>query len=590
MLFCLSVPFMAHSLSIELAPDYDVLVVGGGPCGLAAAIALGRCGVRTLLIEKHPSTSFHPRGHVVSARTMEILRTWGLEDAVRARGIPHDRNQGVIFVRTIAGEVIGEIDPFADRERNRLVETHGPSAKTSCPQDLLEPILRRAAEALPCVSVHFGACVDGLTQDVHGVSASITTTEGDARQVRARYAIAADGARGGLREMLGIPLSGEGELGHQIGVYFEADLWPWVADRPKLLWWVYNPRTVGVMIALDGVRRWTYNFGYDAARHSSADFTPERCADIVRAAVGVDDLTLKVKDVRVWRMQARIAHRLRERRVFLAGDAAHPLPPTGGQGMNTALGDVHNLCWKLALVLRGVADDSLLDTYEVERLPVIRFNVEQSVRNARRMEAAGLGGIMRNHEDFREEDIARMREAIPGQRDHFDYHGQTYGYTYRSDLVFDDGSAAVPQAVGTYTATGAPGGRAPHCWVKSTERGQMISTIDLFADTRFTLLAGREAGPWVSAFTKAAASADLSFQALRVGPHGDLVDHLGAFHDLYGIGPAGAVLVRPDGHVAWRSSGSGADPRHEMARVVSAFASGLPTATLQTALPEGTSR
>ena len=567
---------MSSPDTAELGDDHDVLVVGGGPCGLAAAIALGRCGVRTLLVEKHAATSFHPRGHVVNARSMEILRTWGLEDAVRARGIPHDRNQGVIFVRSLAGEVIGEIRTYADRERNRLFETYGPSAKTSCPQDLLEPVLRRAAEEQTSVDVVFGARLHGLQQDEDSVAASLTMADGSRRSVRARYVIAADGARGSLRQELGIALEGDGALGHQIGVYFEADLWPWVAERPKLLWWVYNPQTVGVMIALDGRHRWTYNFGYDAAKHSAEDFTPERCAAIVRAAVGADELQLAVKDVRVWRMQARIAERLRAGRVFLAGDAAHPLPPTGGQGMNTALGDVHNLCWKLALVVKGIADPGLLDTYEVERLPVIRFNVEQSVRNARRMEAAGLGGIMKTQADFREEDIARMREAIPNQREHFEYHGQTFGYAYRSRLIFDEGNDAAPKDINTYAASAAPGGRAPHCWLKLPEAGPTVSTIDLFKDTRFTLLAGRHAQPWVAAFTRAAAQAGLRFQALRIGAGGDLLDHQGAFHDLYEITSQGAVLVRPDGHVAWRHRAAGADPDQEMARVLAAFTSKQP--------------
>lgn len=549
---------ISRASSEAKSQSVDVLIVGGGPCGLAAAIALGRCGVKTLLVEKHSTTSYHPRGHVVNARTMEILRTWGLEELVRARGIPHDRNQGVAFVRSLAGETIGEIKTFADPQRNRLIETYGPSAKTSCPQDLFEPVLRRAAESLRAVEVAFGTCLTSLDNTEDRVTAEVVAGA-ERRIVQARYVIAADGARSTLRDLLGIRMQGNESLGSQIGIYFEADLWRWVSNRPNLLWWVFNAKTVGVLIALDGHRRWTYNFGYDASKQTPEDFSEERCARIIRDAIGVEAVDIEIKDRRAWKMQARVAEALRKGRVFLAGDAAHPLPPTGGQGMNTAIGDVHNLCWKIAQVVKGVADESLLDTYEAERLPVIRFNVAQSVKNALRMEQAGLGGIMRTADDFDERNIPTMRAAIPHQREHFDYYGQTFGYVYRSPIILDEHEVADPQ-VGAYTASAAPGGRAPHCWLRSRESGLTLSTIDLFDLDRYTLLVGRAGQAWVNAFDAAAIKRSVPLQSFRVGVEADLVDNLGAFHDLYGIAPEGAVLVRPDGHVAWRSVGASDEP------------------------------
>jgi hypothetical protein len=369
-------------------------------------------------------------------------------------------------------------------------------------------------------------------------------------------------------------MGGLGRMGHQIGVHFEADLWPWIEHRPYLLFWIYNAESSGLFIALDGRHRWTFNFAYDPERASPADFDEARCVALVRAAVGVPDLPVKVRTVLPWRMQARLAERFRIGRVFLAGDSAHPLPPTGGQGMNTGIADVHNLAWKLALVLRGTAPEALLDSYDAERRPAAQTNVDQSVKNATSMAKSGLGGMLANDRSLlaRIEGPdgaavrAQLAAAIPAQREHFDYPGQTFGYAYDSAGITDDGSKPVKLSIHAYTPSARPGHRAPHLWLRRD--GRPVSTIDLAGGTRFCLLAGADGQAWCAAMARAAAALGVEADAFTVGPRGQLIDDDGAWARLYGVGAAGAVLIRPDGHVAWRAVGAAADPARTLTEVV----------------------
>jgi len=541
----------------------DIAIVGGGPVGLSAAIQLGKLGIACRLFEQNAATSFHPRGHVISGRTMEIFRTWDVENAVNEAALPIERHAGIGFVESLTGAEIGSIQTRGDEARDALERSISPSLKRSCPQDVLEPILREAAEKLALVDLRFGTRVTEIAQNGETVRLSWEDANGTQGNTTARYLIAADGARSFVRDALSVPMTG-GSMGQQIGVYFKADLWDAVKSRPYLLWWVYNATTTGVLISLDGRYRWTYNFAYSADK-SRHDYTGARCLEILRAVIGDPSVDIKIENIMPWRMQARLIEHFRVGRTFFAGDAAHPLPPTGGQGMNTGIADVHNLIWKLKLVLDGLAPDSLLDTYDAERRPVAGFNVEQSARNAKKMADAGLSGILKADNSVAgglsgaeaPRIRAQLAAAIPAQREHFDYPGQTFGYGYQSVLITPDGTRQIPLEVDHYVPSARPGHRAPHFWARKASG--TISSIDLFDGSGFTLLTGTEGLAWIAAFERILRHLGVCGTAYSVGQGMDLepeTDWLA----LYQISQSGAVLVRPDGHVAFRSTAVTGDP------------------------------
>jgi putative polyketide hydroxylase len=543
----------------------DVVVIGAGPVGLTAAHLLQKLGISSVVFERNKSTSFHPRGHVVNARTMEIFRQIGVEDAVADVSLPIHRHAGVGFMTSLAGDELGVIWTREGAKPTEQELSSSPSLKRSCPQDELEPVLRIALErAGPAGIVCFGHEIVEIGQESDSVRLRWIAADSSEGMVEAKYVIAADGARSFVREALGVKMSG-GSMGQQIGVYFRADLTPWLRDRPYLLWWIYNAKTTGVFISLDGRTRWTYNFAY-GQEEARSDFTTERCEAIIRAAVGAEDVEIDIQSILPWRMQARVAEQFRIGNVFLAGDACHPLPPTGGQGMNTGVADVHNLVWKIAYVLSGGAPRELLSTYEPERIPVGRFNVEQSKRNAEKMANSGLAGMLANDKDVSSKIEGpeghgvreRLAREIPKQREHFDYPGQNLGVAYDSPIIVGDGTPPVPMTIDRYTPSARPGSRAPHFWLM--DDGMEVSSLDLFDYSGFTLLAGKDGEPWADAFTGVMAQMGLRGRAYRIGAPGHPAARDGDWLDRYELLESGAVLVRPDGHVAWRSRAGAADP------------------------------
>ncbi|HEU5196463.1 MAG TPA: FAD-dependent monooxygenase [Methylomirabilota bacterium] len=534
--------------------EVDVLIVGGGPVGLTASILLSRFGVPSLLVERHPSTSIHPKARGINARTMEIFRQCGVEDAVRAAGLPPERTGLIVWSRSLAGEELERRIPWRAREEALKIS---PVRPCTCAQDDLEPVLRHHAEAAGPGALHFDTELVAFEQDASGVTATLRTG-GDETRVRARYLLAADGARSRVREALGIALHGTPALYRSINILLNADLRAWTAHRPAALYFIEQPGLKATFLTINGVNRWGFLINNLPADDAGDEYTPERCAAVVRQAAGVPDLDVTILGAVPWVAAALVAERYRRGRVFLAGDAAHHMPPTGGFGLNTGVQDVHNLAWKLAAVLQGWGGPALLDTYEDERLPYGRAITEQSLMNARSL---GRGGP----------EATAASTASLARPEFLNELGMIFGAAYESSAVVADGTPPpkVENPITDYVPSARPGHRAPHAWLE--RGGARLSTVDLVGG-RFVLLAGAGGAAWCDAARTAASADGVTLEALMIGGD-DLHDQDGGWHELWEIESDGAVLVRPDGHVAWRSrstaSGAEAEMRHALRRVLS---------------------
>jgi putative polyketide hydroxylase len=353
-----------------------VLVVGAGPAGLVASIMLARYGVPVLLVERRADSSALPRATAISLRTMELLRAWGLEPAVRA--VAMDAKPAGLLTPALAAPGGMEL-PFGYPTAQEAAGV-SPTYPAIAPQDDLEPILLEHLATYPHAAVRFGTELALLEQDEDGVTADVRDVPtGEISTVRARYVIGADGAHSVVRDQLGIAMTGPDDLSLHTTLLFRAPLWEVVGERRYGLYGIMNPETPGVLVPSGRGDRWLYGrewpHGQEPERDSVGDLIRE-----IRIAAGVPDLMPRVERVGRFTFAAKMADRFRDRRAFLVGDAAHRVTPRGGTGMNTAIHDGFDLGWRLAWVLSGWSGPALLDGYETERMPVGARNVARSAR------------------------------------------------------------------------------------------------------------------------------------------------------------------------------------------------------------------
>lgn len=525
-----------HDTDTHDTEQVEVLVVGGSMVGLSTAMFLARHGVDVQLIEKHDGTAIHPRAGYFQLRTMELLRVAGIEDRVRAASLAlYDPDGGLNNVETLRGREIANYIPNI----NAGIADISPARRLFMPQQVLEPILLERARELGARLAYSTELVDHQ-QDAHGVTAQVRDVRtGEERSYRARYLVACDGNRSPMRERLGIEMRGHGLLSRSVTIYFRADCSDALAGRNFGVIYVTNPSVRGFFrLERSGLGGFLVIFTVGDMADPGARFvadvvTDEMAAQMVRDAVGDDDLEVHVEAVDKWRAVADTAERFQEGRILIAGDAAHTMPPTGGFGGNTGVQDAHNLAWKLALAVKGLAGPGLVDTYDAERRPAGHQAVEQAYNRY----------VLRSDPDLGTDG---MQEAIPDVHVEFN--------RYRSAAVIAD-PAAVDDGrpdVDPRESHAMPGTRAPH--VELVRDGTVISTLDLYVGD-FVVMAASEGEVWDDAARSASEALGVPVHCLVVGR--DVTEAAGgdapSFADAYGIGPSGAVLVRPDGYVAWRS-------------------------------------
>jgi 2-polyprenyl-6-methoxyphenol hydroxylase-like FAD-dependent oxidoreductase len=523
-----------------LPSEIPVLIVGAGPIGLALAAYLGKQGVRTLLIERNEDKQGSPKMIVVSVRTMEFCRQMGLAPAIHNWGFPLDHGLDSVFVTSLQGYELGRVKTASLRT---VYDTpFSPERERPCPQTWFDPILKECATAQPSVQIHYQTSLNSFEQDESGVTATVRDAYGRTHMVRARYLVGADGYSSTVRRLLGIQVRGTKHLDVSMSIYLTI---PKLAEHHKI-GDAYRFLFVGkrgvwcVLTTMDGrdfYRLQLIGVNEDEVQSLNID-------DVVRRCIG-EGIEYQLGEVSSWIRKATVADRFADGNVFIAGDAAHAHPPNGGLGMNTGILDAWDLGWKLSASLKGWGGRHLLNSYDIERRPASARACEESLRNYGRLVGEkNLDGLHMGTPAaavLRQETGRRLVEANEKAWHPIGIH---LGYVYSpSPVVIDDGSPPVSEDQPEYVPSAQPGCRAPHVWLVEGEH----SILDYFGPG-FTLLKFRACD--TNPFEQAAAAVGMPLTVVHIDN--------GEAASLY---QRGLVLVRPDGHVAWRADEAPLDCR-----------------------------
>ena len=516
--------------------ETPVLIVGGGPVGLALALDLGWRGVECLLVDALERDGYrnHPRANLINSRTMEFCRRWGVAARVKEAGTPPGYPHTAMYLTSMRGHMIARIERPEHGGGKEIAFTPEPPQR--CNQIWFDPVLRERAEGFSCVKLRYRWRFDAFVQDEKGVTSTMTDlATGEQHTIRSAYLAACCGGRSSIRQQLGIDAN-EGEvLGAPLSVYFRAkNLWDYHDKGKGVLHFIVGPTGVWATLnSLNGGDLWRVTLHGGAKEHGAPESLDHK--GILTRIVGCE-FPYELIAISPWVRRKLVTAAYRHGRVFLAGDCAHQNTPTGGYGMNTGVGDAVDLGWKLAACEQGWAGPALLPSYDDERRPVAVRNVEEATRNFQLRSFAPIPELM---ESSPKGDFARGRlgdEIVRNTSRELVSDGIVMGYRYHgSPIVCADRSEPPPQRVTEYVQSTFPGARAPHVWLANGR-----STLDHFGKSFVLLRSGRDA-PDATAFEQAAKPLHVPLQVVSLDEP-----------DVAALYERKLVLVRPDGHVAWR--------------------------------------
>jgi 2,4-dichlorophenol 6-monooxygenase len=567
--------------------ETDVLVVGSGPAGGASALFLSTLGVDNVCITKYRWTANTPRAHITNQRTMEILRDAGVEDDVMEKAVPNELMGQTSFCTSLAGEELARLHTWGTHPARKAEYTlASPCEHVDIPQTYMEPILiGHAAERGS--RVRFDTEYLSHVQDDEGVTTTVRDRRtGSEYAIRSKYLIGADGGRSQIAQDIGLPYEGVMDWAGSMNIVLEADLTHLVEHRPSVLYWVLQPGSnvggigLGLVRMVRPWKEWLIVWGYDINEPPPV-VDDAAATEIAHNLIGDPDVPIKIKSTSVWGNNKWYATEYTRGRVYCMGDACHRHPPSNGLGSNTSIQDAYNLAWKLALVLQGKAAPTLLDTYQDERAPIGRQIVLRANKSIEEFgpifDALGLldtsdPDVMKQHMEARKQDTPeaaeqrrKLREAIELKNYEFNAHGVEMNHRYTSAAVLPDGTPEpefTRDAELYYHPTTWPGARLPHVWLE--HKGIRMSNHDLAGKGRFALFTGIGGDAWAEAAELVTAQTGVEIAAYVIGPGREVLDTYDDWARAREVEENGAVLVRPDGHVAWRSHALADDPAAEL--------------------------